>query len=167
MRNYRNKGFSLIEVMVAVLIVAVGVLGVAGMQVVSLQQNRDALLRDQALQAGNDILDRIRSNASADYAPVALDDAPSSNADCLDNICSSAEMKEFDIALWKCGINPFDEDDNVYEVCDGFGISAASLPGGGSSISKVGDVYNVTVEWVFDREGNTNNIVLRTQAGDT
>ena len=35
----RENGFTLIEVLVAILIVGVGVLGVAGMQVVSLQQN--------------------------------------------------------------------------------------------------------------------------------
>ena len=53
----QSKGFTLIELLVAVLIIAVGILGVAGMQVVSMQQNRNALLRDQALQAGNEILD--------------------------------------------------------------------------------------------------------------
>ena len=72
-----SQGFSLIEVLVAVLIVGVGILGVAGMQVVSLQQNRNVLLRDQALQAANDILDRMRANDRMDYAPVIIPGPPS------------------------------------------------------------------------------------------
>lgn len=159
----RQDGFTLIEVLVAVLIVAVGILGVAGMQVVSLQQNRNALLRDQALQSGNDILDRMRVNPLSDYAPVDIDDAPASNANCLDNNCDRNEMAEFDIAQWKCGLNPIDPNGEVYAVCADFGITQSSLPEGKGSIVKVGNVHQITVEWVNDREGNVSQIILRSR----
>lgn len=159
----REQGFTLIEVLVAMLIVAVGVLGVAGMQVVSLQQNRNALLRDQALQSGNDILDRMRANALTDYAPVAVTDAPASDVNCMDVSCDRNEMAEFDIAQWKCGLNPIDENGDVYAACTDFGILQASLPQGKGSIVRVGSVHVVTVEWVNDREGNVSQIILRTR----
>ncbi|MFT4797680.1 MAG: type IV pilus assembly protein PilV [Candidatus Azotimanducaceae bacterium] len=159
----REQGFTLIEVLVAMLIVAVGVLGVAGMQVVSLQQNRNALLRDQALQSGNDILDRMRANPLTDYAPVLIDDDPVSEFNCMDVSCDRNEMAEFDIAQWKCGLDPIDDDDSVYAACTDFGILQAALPEGKGSIERVGSVHVVTVEWVNDREGNVSQIILRTR----
>ena len=47
--NNSQRGFTLIEVMVAMLIVSVGILGVAGIQLVSLQQNQSAMLNSEAL----------------------------------------------------------------------------------------------------------------------
>ena len=159
----REQGFSLIEVMVAVLIVAVGILGVAGMQVVSLQQNRNALLRDQALQLGNDILDRMRANPLTDYATEELDDEPSASLNCIDEACNRNEMAEFDIAQWKCSLNPLDEAGEVFDDCEDFGIVTGTLPEGKGGIAKSGSVYEITVQWVNDREGNTSSIILRTQ----
>ena len=72
-------------------------------------------------------------------------------------------MKEFDIAQWKCRINPIDVDGGIYSVCAGFGITQASLPGGSGSILNVGGVHEVSVQWVHDRDGNTTSIILRTQ----
>ena len=107
----QQSGFSLIEVLVATVIMAIGILGIAGLQVVSLQQNRSSLLRSEALQIGNDIIDRMRANPELAYAPVDYTDAPTSGAkNCIGTAanCSTAEMKEYDITLWKCMINPND-----------------------------------------------------------
>ena len=165
-RKNRQHGFSLIEVLVAVLIVAVGILGVAGLQVVSLQQNRSALLRAEALQLGNDILDRMRANPLTDYAPVSLTSAPPSATNCVTSSCSRSEMAEYDIAQWKCSINSSDTDDVPYDICTSFGI-AGSLPNGASSISKSNNgVHEVKVEWTDDRAGNKSSITLRTRTDD-
>ena len=158
------RGFTLLEVMIAVLIVAVGILGVAGLQVISLQQNRNALLRDQALQAGNDLMDRMRANFLTSYE-AGLDDPPASSFNCVNSNCTQAEMAEFDIAQWKCQINPLDDDSNVYSVCAGFNILTASLPGGkGSVTGEPPAVAEVTIQWISSREGQTTSVVLRTQA---
>jgi type IV pilus assembly protein PilV len=163
--KHRQKGFSLIEVLVAVLIVAVGILGVAGLQVVSLQQNRSALLRAEALQIGNDILDRMRANPLTDYAPVELNDAPPTATNCVTDNCNPSEMAEYDIAQWKCGINSNDPEGNPYSICVSYGI-AGSLPDGAASISKSNGVHEVSVEWADDRAGNKSSITLRTRTDD-
>ena len=111
-----NSGFSMIELLVAVLVMGIGVLGVTGLQMVSLQNNRDALLRTDALQMAYDILDRIRVNPGAgipgaDYDGVAFDDAPSAPSDCVANNCSAAQIAAFDIALWQCALGRNNEDD--------------------------------------------------------
>jgi len=156
----RQHGFSLVEVLVAVLIAGVGILGVAGLQVVSLQQNRSALLRAEALQISNDMLDRMRANPLTDYAPVALDDAPPNATNCVTNSCDRYEMAEYDIAQWKCSVNSNDDSNVPYEICTSFGI-AGSLPSGAASISKSNGVHEVTLEWVSDRAGKKSAITLR------
>ena len=159
----QHRGFSLIEVLVSVLIMAVGILGVAGLQVVSLQQNRSALLRAEALQIGNDILDRMRANPLTDYAPVSLASAPPSANNCVTNSCNRSQMATYDIAQWKCSINANDDTGTPYSICVSFNI-AGSLPEGAASISKSSDgVHEVMVEWADDRAGNTSSITLRTR----
>ena len=67
-RKY-SKGVSLIEVLVAVIILAFGLLGLAGLQSVSLRNNNSAMMRTQATYLAQDIVDRMRINKTA-----AIDD---------------------------------------------------------------------------------------------
>lgn len=61
----RQSGASLIEVMVAVLILSVGLLGVAAMQATALKNGQSALERSQAVIESYAILDAIRANAES------------------------------------------------------------------------------------------------------
>jgi type IV pilus modification protein PilV len=164
-------GFSLIEVLVSVVIMSVGILGVAGMQVLSLQQNRSSLLRAEALQLGNDILDRMRANPQQDYAGIDFTDDPPGSSNCFNNTCSAVQMKDYDTAQWKCSINSEDADDDTYTICTTYNI-AGSLPGGAGAIvddtddtlCAVGaDEICVVVRWLDDRDGGTASISLRTR----
>ena len=58
----RQLGFTLIEVMVTLLILAVGLLGLAGMMGQSLRSNHDAQVRTQATFLAYDLIDRMRVN---------------------------------------------------------------------------------------------------------
>ncbi|MDN3639509.1 type IV pilus modification protein PilV [Simiduia curdlanivorans] len=57
-----QKGATLIEILITVLILAVGLLGVAALQTQSLSFNRDAYHRSQASVLAYDIIDRMRLN---------------------------------------------------------------------------------------------------------
>ena len=123
-----SSGFSLIELLFAVLIMAIGILGVAGLQVISLQQNRSALLRAEATLLGNDLLDRIRANREAPYAPITLGSDPiSAVTNCNSTSCSTLEMAAFDKASWKCGLNPRDDDGTNFSICETLGITRDSV----------------------------------------
>ena len=166
----RSTGFSIIELLIAVLVMAVGILGIAGLQVVSLQQNRSALFRAEATQMANDIMDRIRANPAAIYAPVLIDAIPVSTArDCKTNSCTPVQMAGYDIASWKCALNPQDADGDTYTICGTLQItktsdmSSSSLPQGAGSVTLTATTYEITVRWVDDRAGNTKSIVLRSQ----
>ncbi|MGM0571780.1 type IV pilus modification protein PilV [Marinobacter sp.] len=60
-----TQGFSLIEVLVAVLILAIGLLGVAGVQVVSMQNTSNANLRTQATVYAQDMAEQIRAHGGS------------------------------------------------------------------------------------------------------
>src|SRR4030095_5211790 len=66
--NRLARGTTLIETLVALLVLSIGLLGIAGMQMTSLQNNRGAHLRSQAQVLSYDIADRMRANRIAALA---------------------------------------------------------------------------------------------------
>lgn len=61
----RQSGFTLIEVLVTLVLVSVGLLGIAALQLTTLQGNQESYVRSQASVLAGDILDRIRANPVA------------------------------------------------------------------------------------------------------
>jgi type IV pilus assembly protein PilV len=99
----RARGFTLVEVLVALVVLSVGMLGIAGLYVTSLRSGRVAVLRTQAVMLAGDLSERIRSNRAGvlDY-----DDGASGNgvlnAACLQGGggCTAAQMASHDKAEW-------------------------------------------------------------------
>jgi type IV pilus assembly protein PilV len=67
----RQAGISLIEMLIALLVLSFGLLGMAGLQTYALRNNNNAYYRSQASELANDIVDRMRANR-----PAAVGDAP-------------------------------------------------------------------------------------------
>lgn len=92
------RGFSLIEVLIALIILSVGMLGIAGLYVHSMQAGRTSMFRHQAVILAGDVADRIRANpmAAAAYAGAGA------NNSCVNGgvNCTPAEMAAHDIFLW-------------------------------------------------------------------
>jgi len=85
-QQHRHQGSTLLEVMIAVLIIGIGLLGVASLQVASLQGANDADFRSRATDIAVSLADRLRANAGADddyrvSAPADCDTPP-------DEICA-------------------------------------------------------------------------------
>jgi type IV pilus assembly protein PilV len=166
----KQRGFSLIELLVSVLIMSIGVLGMAGLQVLSLQQNRSALLQGEATLLVNDIMDRIRANPSTAYSGILVTDTPVSVTNCVGNTCSEAEMRAFDVAQWQCSINSLDSAGAQITACNDYGVTG-SLPGGpcanladacaAGSITLTGSIYAVSVQWVDQQRVNNSAGVTR------
>jgi len=84
----RQHGFTLLEVLIALLILSIGLLGLAALQTTGLRSNQMASMRTLATEAAYDITDRMRANpagvAAGDYViartavtdPSATDTAP-------------------------------------------------------------------------------------------
>ena len=94
-----HDGFSLIEVLIALVIMSVGMLGIAGLYVEGMNAGRTSIFRHHAVTLAGDVADRIRANprAGAAYA------GDRGNNNCvLGNVnCDPEQMAANDIDLWK------------------------------------------------------------------
>ena len=95
----RQRGFSLIEVLIALVIMSVGMLGIAGLFVQGMQAGRTSVLRHHAVTLAGDVADRIRANPRAG---VAYEGA-AADGGCvgLGNDCDEATMAAHDVFLWE------------------------------------------------------------------
>ncbi|MBT8091910.1 MAG: type IV pilus modification protein PilV [Gammaproteobacteria bacterium] len=95
-------GFSLIEVLIALIIMSVGMLGIAGLYVQGMQAGRTSVFRHNAVTLAGDVADRIRANPSA-LAGAAYAAGVGADKNCVDGgeNCSPANMAQHDIGLWE------------------------------------------------------------------
>lgn len=102
----RQRGVSLIEVMVALFVLSVGMLGISGLSLYSLKSNRDALLRTRAALLAADLADRIRANpAGADEYPALVTAGVAAANGCMDTAaplnCNPLQIAQDDVFYWR------------------------------------------------------------------
>ncbi len=113
----RQRGFSLVEVMVALAIVSVGALGMAGLQTITIRNNNNALLESQAATLAQDLMERVRANPDGDYS-TAFEGAMSAVTSCSGSNanCDTTAMAQYDLMAWRCSLGA------VSSACAGSGI---------------------------------------------
>ena len=119
-------GFTLVEVLIALLVLSIGMLGIAALYLESLRASRAALVRTQAVTLASDIADRMRANRD-----------PAGAYNCGGS-CEAGEggnaIARADLNAWRTAV-------------------AVQLPGGTSAVTYAAglantpDVYVVTVSW--------------------
>lgn len=97
MRTAKQTGSSLVEVMVALFVLAIGLLGILALQSKSMQYNQSAHVYSQAIYLANDIAERIRSNptVASEYL-IAADAEVPQGVDCTTTACSPADLAKWD-----------------------------------------------------------------------
>ena len=103
LRRFHPKvptGFSILEVLIAMVVLSVGMLGLAGLQVTGLKNSHTAYLRTQAGQLAYDMTDRIRSNPDGDY-DMGGDAAA---GDICTGSCAADARVGSDITQWRAEI---------------------------------------------------------------
>ncbi len=104
--SLRARGFTLLESMIAIVVVALGVLGVLGVQLRTLSDTQTAVRRAQAIRLIEDLAERVRTNPSAltpsVLANYAMGWGPSDAAvpDCRTG-CTAADLALADVLRWK------------------------------------------------------------------
>lgn len=130
----RQAGFTLLEILVSLMLIAIGVLGTAGLQALALKMNQGGQLRSQAVVLGIDLIERIEANNVAaiagSYAPATY--PTSYTTDCSTAFCSPADLATYDLVNFKL------------RVLD-------QLPNAAITISMAGTgpvTYSVRIDWV-------------------
>ena len=104
--SHRSNGFTLVEVLVTVLVLGIGLLGVAKLVLVSSRANDSAYLRTQATALAYSILDSMRANrqsaVSGGYSVTssAITD-PGVTCSAAASPCNSATIAQVDLWQWK------------------------------------------------------------------
>lgn len=99
----RQSGFSLVEVLIALVIMSVGMLGIAGLYVQGMQAGRTSMFRHHAVTLAGDVADRIRANPRAGVAYNHAANATGTDNSCVNGgvDCNPAAMAANDIFLWQ------------------------------------------------------------------
>lgn len=133
-RRKQQRGFSLVEVLIALVIMSVGMLGIAGLYVTGMQAGRTSMLRHQAVNLAGDVADRIRANPRAAGAYALAPPAVPASCGAGGVECTIAEMAGFDIDTWTTQAS-----DTLPTGVVGVAFAAA-VPG-------VPPTYTITISW--------------------
>lgn len=110
----KNSGFTLVEILVALLVLAIGLLGLALLQTSGLRLNTNSYSRSQATFLAYDIIDRMRANVagfqagSYDVANAtayntlwgAYTSCKNSTCNCDTTVCDSPTLARYDLGRW-------------------------------------------------------------------
>ena len=139
MQMTNNKGFTMVEVMVAMLVLAIGLLGLAGLQASGFRQNANALYRTFAMMQAYDMADRIRANGvgrlAGNYDTITTGIPAAQNCSAA---CTPLELAAYDAWEWNT-------------------LNSQLLPSGTGSVAVAGvapnQMFTVTVMWDEERTG--------------
>jgi len=95
-------GVGMVEVLVAVVIISVGMLGIASLYVTTLQAKTTSLSRLKAVNLAYDMADRIRANpAGGTFYTLASGTALTApSPTCLTSNCTAAQLAAADLYAW-------------------------------------------------------------------
>ena len=99
----RPRGFTMVEMLVALVVLAVGMLGVAILFGISLHSGSSAISRMQAVNLAADIADRIRANRRAGDGPANAYGGAAADNGCTGAAvsCTPAQMAADDLYHWQ------------------------------------------------------------------
>ena len=141
----------MIEVLVTVLILAVGVLGVAAMQVTTYQNLSTSHSASVAAMVAEDFAERMPANGVEVLADTYnhASDPGTAFTNCADEVCTTAQLAGYDIGSWWLELG-------------------ANLPLGRGQVARIGAsrTFSLTVRWDEDRSGSTGTNCPKQSAAD-
>ena len=138
MNMKKHSGFTLIEVLVALLVLAVGLLGVAALQFRGIQYSQGALMRSMASTLASDITEKIRANKTNAAQYVGTWTVGTSAPTGCNPVTAASATN--DLACWRAQ------------------VFSALPPGSTADITANGAHYTLTITWT-DRDGTQHPIV--------
>lgn len=104
-----QRGFSMLEVLITLVVVAIALLGTAGLQLNAMRMNKGAEFRTQAIFLASDIAERMEANKTeailGTYAVAATSAVGAAVTNCAAAACNSAGLAAWDINQWGTAIS--------------------------------------------------------------
>lgn len=157
-----QSGFSLVEVLVAALLLSIGLIGLARLQALSLGNTQNSFMRSQATALVYDLADRMRSNVPGSNANAYDPASAAITASCRSTTgCTAQQLAANDLAEWNAAINaylPMGQGWVCLDSTPNDGTSAASpqCDGGGTQ-------FTIKVWWDNNRDGAINMTAANTE----
>ena len=139
-RSLPHKGFTLLEVLIALLVMSIGLLGIGKMMMLSARANDSAYMRSQATALAYTMLDAMRANRQAAIA-LGYDTAvvvPALQACTAAAPCTSGQQAQNDAALWNNAL--------AAELPGGTGTVVTANAPSGTGATNV--TATITVTWL-------------------
>ena len=171
MMNSKSEGFTLIEVLVAVVVFSFGLLGIAGMMTISVRNNHNGYLRTQANFMAENKMDRMRANPTAlwagSYAGLA---APGATACTLAAPCTFNQLAALDMESWAASMAQILPAGQGTITCVTNGaipaiVAAATPPSIWFPSPPYSGICTITVQWNEADEVSTQNNQTLTLVG--
>lgn len=139
----RSRGFTLLEVLISIIIIAIGLLGMAGLQVTTLRNNNSSSMRTQATFLAEDMADRMRSNmAGVTAGNYATTPSCASTGCTITTGCAPNTLAAYDICEWQNNLD-------VQNINSGLPL------GTGQITSLLNGIFQIRVMWDDARTGAT------------
>jgi type IV pilus assembly protein PilV len=152
----RQLGVSLIEVLIALVVLSIGLIGIAGMQTTGLQSNYTSYQYTQAAMLAESLAEGAAANTTGvqnSAYDLGAGSAPGSvSSDCGSETCSSAQQAAWDLAGWYSALGQT-------AVQGAPAGPRATLPAGAGSVVCADDPCSddsprvITVYWSANRDG--------------
>jgi type IV pilus assembly protein PilV len=141
--SYRHQtGLGLIEALVALIVLSVGLLGIAGLFVETLRANRSAVARMHAVNLVNDLADRILANRTGRASYRLTGTAVPASENCVvTRNCTTEQLARDDLASWVVAVR-------AVLPADAAGrppLATVSVAVAASPSDP--DVYRIAIEW--------------------
>lgn len=149
-----QRGFTLVEVLVSALILAIGLVGVAALQAQAMLNNQSAFMRSQATALAYDLADRMRSNIVGANVGAYNPGVAALNASCNTvSGCGPTALAQNDLAEWNAAIATY------LPAGRGF-VCVDSTPDDGTGpgnpqCDNAGGQFSIKIWWDDDRDGAT------------
>lgn len=151
-----SAGFTLIEILISVVVLAIGLLGMAALQMNGLRNNQSAYFRAQATQLAYDMADRMRTNiveARDAASGGTYNNGASTTNNCATGPCTTAQMTGYDFFQWNAELTA--------QLPSGAGwVCIDGTPNDGTSAlpacDGAGTVYAIKVWWDDNRSVTAN-----------
>ena len=152
MRNLPRRhhaGFTMMEVLVSIVIITVGLLGIAGLQALSLRSTAGAGLRTVATQLAYDMTDRMRANSEGvGVGAYDINASPASVSTCYSSGCTFQQVAQQDMQTWLSRVQTLLPDGQAIICRDGSDPeNATSATAAGSCDNDPKAPYYVKIFW--------------------